>query len=125
MFRSSRCSSGTANYWNKRPFTTSWKPPPGVKVVWVGERIGEGTGIRVSVRMVPPAQGGKQILGAVPVKIFFTLNNGHWFRHPRGTLLVTLVQLTLALWVFEHFRAAWTTIYSFSVSLVVMVSQMS
>ena len=34
------------------------------------------------------------------VEIFFTVNNGHWFCHPRGTLLllevITLVQLTLA-----------------------------
>ena len=61
--------------------------------------------------------------------LFFTVNNGHWFCHPRGTLLVleviTLVQLTLALWVYVHSRAAWTMIYSLSVFLVVMVSQMS
>ena len=57
------------------------------------------------------------------VKIFFTVNDGHWFRHPRGTLLV-LEAITPALWVFVHFCAAWTTTYSLSVSLVVMVSQM-
>ena len=55
------------------------------------------------------------------VEIFFTVNNGRWFCHPRGTLLVleviTLVQLTQALWVYVHFRAAWTTFYSLSVSL--------
>ena len=38
--------------------------------------------------------------------VIFTMNNGHWFCHPRGTLLVleviTLVQLTPALWVYVH-----------------------
>ena len=38
--------------------------------------------------------------------------------------VITLVQLTLALWVYVHIRAAWTTFYFLSVSLVVMVSQM-
>ena len=63
------------------------------------------------------------------VEIFFTVYNGHWFCHPRGTPLVleviTLVQLTPALLVYVPFRVAWTTLYSLSVSLVVMVSQMS
>ena len=108
----------------------------GVKVVWVGERTGEGTGIRVSVRMTSllfllGEERDRQPRAAnkfwAPcrlccVKIFFTVNDGHWFRHPRGTLLV-LEAITPALWVFVHFCAAWTTTYSLSVSLVVMVSQ--
>ena len=63
------------------------------------------------------------------VEIFFIVNNGHWLCLPRGTLLVlqaiTMVQLTLALWVYVHFRAVWTAFVSLSVSFVAMVSQMS
>ena len=28
--------TGKAYYWNRRTRVTRWKPPPGVKVVWVG-----------------------------------------------------------------------------------------
>ena len=62
-------------------------------------------------------------------EVCFTVNNGHLFCHSSGTLLVLevihQVQLTPALWVYAHFRAAWATINSLSVSFVVMVSQMS
>ena len=27
--------------WNRRTFTTSWNSPPGMKVVWVGEKTEE------------------------------------------------------------------------------------
>ena len=102
-----------------------------------------GTGIRVSVRMTYLLFLLGDLRHRQPravfkywaqcrlccVEIFFTVNNVHWFCHPRGTLLVleaiTMEQLTLALWVYAHFRAVWTTINSFSVSFVVMVSQMS
>ena len=30
--------AGKTNYWNRRTNSTAWKPPPGVKVVWVGEK---------------------------------------------------------------------------------------
>ena len=62
------------------------------------------------------------------VEIFFTVNNGHWFCHPRGTLLVleaiTLVQLIPALVCTRtSVRSGLRSIPS--PSLVVMVSQMS
>ena len=49
-------NSGKTYYWNRRTFSTVWKPPPGVRVVWVGERneeggSGTGTGTRVSPRL--------------------------------------------------------------------------
>ena len=50
-------NSGKPYYWNRRTFSTVWKPPSGVKVVWVGERNEEGgvwytgTGSRVSPRL--------------------------------------------------------------------------
>ena len=102
------------------------------------EGSGTGTGIRVSVRLTSLLflQGEERYRQPravfkcwVPcrlccVEIFFTVNKGHWFCHPRGTLLVleviTLVQLTPALLVYVHFRVAWTTLFSLSVSLVVM-----
>ena len=91
------------------------------------EGPGTGTGTRASLRLTLYKYWAPCRLCCV--EIFFTVNNGHWFCHPRGTLLVleviTLVQLTPASWVYVHFRAAWTSIYSLSVSLVVMVSQMS
>ena len=34
-------------YWNRRTNATAWKPPPGINVVWVGEREESGTGTRV------------------------------------------------------------------------------
>ena len=101
-----------------------------------------GTGTRVSVRMTsllfllgegrhrqPRAE--KKYWARCRlccVEIFFTVNNGHWFCHPRGTLLVleaiTLVQLIPALGcTCTYVRSG---LRSFpSPSLVVMVSQMS
>ena len=35
-------ATGNAHYWNRRTNATAWKPPPGIKVVWVGERPEEG-----------------------------------------------------------------------------------
>ena len=35
-------NSGKTYYFNRRTFSTVWKPPPGVKVVLVGERNEEG-----------------------------------------------------------------------------------
>ena len=58
-------NSGKPYYWNRRTFSTVWKPPPGVKVVWVGERnerregSGTGTGVtRVSTFDLPPLPPG-------------------------------------------------------------------
>ena len=34
--------SGKPYYWNRHSFSTVWKPPPGVKVVWNSERNEEG-----------------------------------------------------------------------------------
>ena len=34
---------GKPNYWNRRSNATAWKPPPGVKVVWVGSRDEDGS----------------------------------------------------------------------------------
>ena len=60
------------------------------------------------------------------VEILITVNNGHWFCHPRGTLLVLEDgSAHTRPWVYVHFRAVWTTIRSLSVPLVVTVSQMS
>ena len=41
------CSSGNASAgktynWNRRPNSTVWQAPPGVQVVWIGERNEEG-----------------------------------------------------------------------------------
>ena len=53
-------NSGKTYYWNRRTFSTVWKPPPGVKVVWVGERNEEGgvwcwhRDTRVSTFDLPP-----------------------------------------------------------------------
>ena len=66
------------------------------------ERSGTGTGIRVSVRITSLlfllGEGRhRQPLAVYKywapcrlccVEVFFTVNNGHWFCHPRGTLLV-------------------------------------
>ena len=32
---------GRTYFWNRRTRATRWKPPPGIRVVWVGERTGE------------------------------------------------------------------------------------
>ena len=56
-------NSGKPYYWNRRTFRTVWKPPPGVKVVWVGERNEEGRvwywhrDTRVSTFDLPPLPG--------------------------------------------------------------------
>ena len=34
--------TGKTYFWNRRTRATVWKSPPGVKVVWVGERTEEG-----------------------------------------------------------------------------------
>ena len=33
---------GITYFWNRRTHMTRWKPPPGIRVVWVGERLSEG-----------------------------------------------------------------------------------
>ena len=33
-----RDPTGKTYYWYRRTFTTSWKPPPCIRVVWVGEQ---------------------------------------------------------------------------------------
>ena len=38
----SRDPTGKTYNWNRRTFTTSWKPPLDTKVVWVGETTKEG-----------------------------------------------------------------------------------
>ena len=41
-------------FWNRRTRETRWKPPPGIRVVWVGlkgEGSGTGTSVRVPVHM--------------------------------------------------------------------------
>ena len=88
------------------------------------ERSTTGTGIRVLVRMTSLLFLLGEVWHRQPravfkywapcrlccVEILFTVNNGHWFCHPRGMLLVleviTLVQLTPASSVYVHFRAA-------------------
>ena len=48
------------SYWNRRTRGTRWKPPPGIRVVWVGERTEEREvwywhrGNRVSTYDLPP-----------------------------------------------------------------------
>ena len=37
----SRDPTGKTYCWNRRTRSTSWNPPPGTKVVWVGERTKE------------------------------------------------------------------------------------
>ena len=49
---------GRTYYWNRRTRATRWKPPPGIRVVWVGEK-GSGwgsstTGTSVSTYDLPP-----------------------------------------------------------------------
>ena len=140
--------AGKTYFWNRRTNSTVWQGPAGVEVVWYGERneeggSGTGTGTRVSPRLTSllfflgeeryrqPTAVHKYWAPCrlCRIEVFFTVNNGRWFCHPRGTLLVleviSLVQLTPAFRVYVHFRAAWTTFYFLSVSLVVMVSQMS
>ena len=39
QFRDPTCKT---YYWNRPTHSTSWNPPPGIKVVWVGERTKEG-----------------------------------------------------------------------------------
>ena len=47
-------------YWNRRTNATAWKPPPGINVVWVGERPEGGVvwywhkGTRASTYDLPP-----------------------------------------------------------------------
>ena len=70
---------GKTHCWNRRTCTTVWKP---VEVVWVGRRMRVGVPLLAQgfpcqcvrppssssrVKEPPPAQGGKQILGAAPV----------------------------------------------------------
>ena len=38
----SRDPTGKTYYWNRRSRVTGWKPPPGIRVVWVGEQGSEG-----------------------------------------------------------------------------------
>ena len=48
----SRDDKGRTYYWNRRTRATRWKPPPGIRVVWVGEKFSggrSGTGTRVPV----------------------------------------------------------------------------
>ena len=133
-------NAGKAYFWNRRTRATVWKARAGVEVVWYGTR--DGTGIRVSVRMTSllfllgegrhrqPREVYKYWAPCrlCCVEIFFTVNNGHWFCHPCGTLLVleaiTLVQLIPAHGCMRTFvRSGLRSIPS--PSLVVMVSQMS
>ena len=57
-------NSGKAYYWNRRTFSTVWKSPPGVRVVWVGERNEEGgvyywhRDTRVPTFILPPLPPG-------------------------------------------------------------------
>ena len=57
-------NSGKPYYFNRRTLSTVWKPPPGVKVVWIGERNEEGLvwcwhrDTRVSVFDLPPLPSG-------------------------------------------------------------------
>ena len=37
-----RNPTGKTQFWNRRTHSTSSNPPPGTKVVWVGERTEEG-----------------------------------------------------------------------------------
>ena len=135
--------AGKTYYWNRRTNQTVWQPPAGVEVVWVGtweERVlyywHKVT--RASMYELPGEERHRQPRAVYKywapcrlccVEIFFIVNNGHWFCVPHGTLLVvqaiTMVQLPLALWVYVHFRAVWTTFISLSVSSAAMVSQMS
>ena len=56
--------SGKPYYWNRRTFSTVWKPPPGVKVVWNSARNEEGdryfwhSETRVSTFDLPPLPPG-------------------------------------------------------------------
>ena len=52
----SMCTCPTLPNWNRRIFATVWKPPPGVKVVWVCERSEEG-GSRFDLPPLPPERG--------------------------------------------------------------------
>ena len=55
-----RNPTGKTSYWNRRTHSTSWNPPPGIKVVWVGERTKEGgvwywhRGTRACTYTLPP-----------------------------------------------------------------------
>ena len=57
-------NGGKPCYWNRHTNATVWQPPPGVKVVWVGERTEEGEvwywhrGTRVSTYDLPPLPPG-------------------------------------------------------------------
>ena len=51
---------GKSYFWNRRTRATKWKPPPGIRVVWVGERTEWGgiwywhKGTRASTYDLPP-----------------------------------------------------------------------
>ena len=57
-------NSGKPYYWNRHTRASSWKPPLGVKVVWIGERNEEGVvcywhrDTRVSTFDLPPLPPG-------------------------------------------------------------------
>ena len=57
-------NSGKPYYWNRRTRASAWQPPPGVKVVWIGERNEEGLvwywrrDTRVSTFDLPPLPPG-------------------------------------------------------------------
>ena len=57
-------TSGKPYFWNRRTRASAWKPPPGVKVVWIGERNEEGLiwywhrDTRVSTFDLPPLPPG-------------------------------------------------------------------
>ena len=57
-------NSGKPYYWNRRTRASAWKPPPSVKVVWIGERNEEGVvwywhrNTRVSTFDLPPLPPG-------------------------------------------------------------------
>ena len=56
--------AGKSFYWNRRTRASAWQPPPGVRVVWVGERNEEGgvyywhRDTRVSTFILPPLPHG-------------------------------------------------------------------
>ena len=94
-------NSGKPYYWNRRTRASAWQPPPGVKVVWNGERNEEGLvwywhrETRVSTFDLPPSSSWVKCCTASP---------GRYINTGRSAYLpVTMQRLVPAV-----LRASWT-----------------
>ena len=86
-------------YWNRRTNATAWKPPPGINVVWVGEKLegeesGTGTRLPVPVHMTSLLCLLSEALRGEGLGIPSPLPGCLWLR----SLLMAVARLWLVFW---------------------------